>query len=227
VAPATIPSSAPSSSPASSSTSPSTAASVATTTSPPTATSSVTPSSISAPPSAVTLGSHLAAPGGTARSRMEVPRQKKLVEIALKENQDRLVELLLEDHAAKAWWVSSCFSGSGNILTSATQSLKHLSADGFRSAISMRLLLPKQLSGPLFVCSACNSTQDPENEDPTLDPRYHRLSCTQCQLSRSGRHTSVQNSLTQLLMKLYGDGAVSINPTIGTSTRKADIKLQT
>lgn len=150
----------------------------------------------------------------------------------VKEVHQRIVKdlraTLHDDQPALAWWTSCAYEQSTVLFGIAGAKMHHLTPEAFRTSLSMRLLLPVTLEGH-FKCQQCGHIED---EDlPRLDPRYHGLHCTSCQLSRTNRHDHVAVHLASLLKRLFGDQAISLEPTLHNPTHptnplRADIKLQ-
>ncbi len=164
---------------------------------------------------------------------IEIPTQKVLVKVVHQRIVNELRAILQDDKPALAWWTSCAYEQSTVLYGIAGVKMHNLSPEAFRTSLSMRMLLPVSLQGN-FNCSQCHHTEDADL--PRLDPRYHGLHCSMCQLSRMKRHDHISNHLASLLKRLFGDQAISFEPHLPTDPHhqqstsanplRADIKLQ-
>jgi hypothetical protein len=151
-----------------------------------------------------------------------------LVKVVHQNTVIELRDILKDDSAALAWWTSCAYEQSTVLYGIAGAKMYHMTPEAFRTSIAMRLLLPVTLEGN-FSCTQCQSTDD--EHTARLDPRYHGLHCPRCQRSRTVRHDTLSKHLTDLLRRLFGEHAISVEPHLpnehnATNPHRADIKLQ-
>lgn len=159
---------------------------------------------------------------GEEEIELPVPRQRELTAPQYLEQKEAVITGLQSDRHALAWHLSCKFKGSMSIFTDSSTSAT-LTADSYRVALSLRLLLKPQTPGA-FQCRRCNEVQ--------VDVRYHGLNCERLTSVRTSRHNYVRDNLARLLSSLFGPEAISIEQTYAVMidgverTLRPDIRLQ-
>ena len=153
-----------------------------------------------------------------------IPKQKELAKREYHEAaQTQLEDLINTDPLAKAWWLSGCYRGSLNAFNIAA-SVSLLDEHAFQSCLCQRLLMPSPVTAP-YRCSRCHQIGQHDEDEGAMDARFHGLHCSQCQNIRTSRHNYVRDTLAKLLIRLFGNHAVCIEPHLGEDLLRPDIKL--
>jgi hypothetical protein len=166
-------------------------------------------------------------PGEPADAAPEAPKQKELLKPFYLEQRNALRTHLLSipDRPGLAFTRSCRFGSSTAPFYLANIHFPTLTPAAYQSALSMRLLLRKQLPpGQQFLCSACHATVD--GNDNELDALFHCLSCQACQDTRTNRHNAVRDVLQSLLERLFGARNVTVEEGQQQGQRRTDITLQ-
>ena len=159
--------------------------------------------------------------------REATPRQKSLCGPVVTRTLEQLTTALAGDPHGQAWRLSGAYRGSGAWFTPGPRAAAHiLSPAAFRSALSLRLLLPATWSPPgaYADCPHCRSL---ERGDRTRDHRFHGLNCRLGAGARTTRHDACRDALVQALRRLFGSSAVLCEPRLGPGLKEPDLSLAT
>jgi hypothetical protein len=163
--------------------------------------------------------------------RQAAPRQRALVALKVTENETELASLLAECPAAKAIVRSGAHKGGAWWLSQPRFPLLRLSHFAMQTSLRLRLLLTSRNITGARRCGFCSEMVRSSAED-----LVHGLSCHALQGLRTRRHTFLRDSLAELLRKVLGAHAVSLEvrfanrqldivATVGASVRYLDLTV--
>lgn len=152
----------------------------------------------------------------------EAPLQRTLACRIREQSKIIITSALLRDTRALTWWQSGSYRNAGSWMRITPLKALTLDAPEYRTALSLRLLLPARGApdGTYLQCTVCGQS------DKAKDYRYHALNCTRTCAIRTARHTAIKRALAEMLTKILGSAAVSMETPLGPGLRVPDITLE-
>ncbi len=149
--------------------------------------------------------------GEDPAAAFDVPRQKTLTAALVSAQEAQLAEIIAPSRSAKALVRSNAHKGSAWFVAAVRYPLLRPSHAAMQVALAFRLLLAPPLP-PVVRCSRCETVIADEVACLT-----HGLNCPALQGQRTVRHSMIRNALAEMLRKLFGAGAVALEPRVGSA----------